>query len=396
MLKGMRTSLAVLLAAATTSYGQSPYGPYSPYAQVPAAPVYVGAPGDPVHASPLMEYVQEPGVAESGGACHTCRPRSWVGGEYLYWTVRGNSVPPLASVGNPADAVPGALGQPGTGLLVNNTINYRWMSGVRAEAGRWFGEAQRFGIEGSGFLFERNPRNLAFTDANGIAAAPNLYAPVNNGAEAATVPLNGLGITQRLRLWGAEANGLVNLLRCERWSVDFLAGGRYVDLEEELALNYNAQAAVALNGNDNFRTRNQFYGGQVGTKVAWNSGKWHVDLVGKVGLGNNHRTTTVGGIQTNAAGAVALPFGVYAQANNIGRITDDTFAVVPEAKVQVGYDLTRNLRATLGYSFLYWNNVARPGNAVDRVIAGPGRPFRQVGETDFWAHGFNGGLEFRW
>jgi hypothetical protein len=63
--------------------------------------------------------------------------------------------------------------------------------------------------------------------------------------------------------------------------------------------------------------------------------------------------------------------------------------------------------AHVGYNFLYWSRVVRPGNQIDRVInvsqlptsQGPGTvtsPFRPVFAfpgTDFWALGVNIGLE---
>jgi Putative beta barrel porin-7 (BBP7) len=50
----------------------------------------------------------------------------------------------------------------------------------------------------------------------------------------------------------------------------------------------------------------------------------------------------------------------------------------------IGYNLTYNLRATVGYTFLYWNTVARPGDQIDTSLnlsqldsgglVGPARP----------------------
>jgi hypothetical protein len=65
----------------------------------------------------------------------------------------------------------------------------------------------------------------------------------------------------------------------------------------------------------------------------------------------------------------------------------------------------------MGYSFLYWSNVWRAGDQIDRVVdvtqipnfappdvqptgfARPGVPFRT---SDFWAQGLNFGVEFTW
>jgi hypothetical protein len=38
---------------------------------------------------------------------------------------------------------------------------------------------------------------------------------------------------------------------------------------------------------------------------------------------------------------------------------------VPEAGIDVGYQLTRHLRAKAGYTFIYWTDVVRPGDQID-------------------------------
>jgi hypothetical protein len=69
--------------------------------------------------------------------------------------------------------------------------------------------------------------------------------------------------------------------------------------------------------------------------------------------------------------------------------------------------LTPRLRATCGYTFLYWSRVVRPGDQIDLEVnqelippgSGDGLPahpqfaFR---DTDLWVHGFNVGLEYQW
>jgi len=69
--------------------------------------------------------------------------------------------------------------------------------------------------------------------------------------------------------------------------------------------------------------------------------------------------------------------------------------------------LTRRLKARVGYSLLWVNRVARAGEQIDPVVnvtqfpilsgngplIGKARPALKLAETDFWAHGLNVGLE---
>jgi hypothetical protein len=62
---------------------------------------------------------------------------------------------------------------------------------------------------------------------------------------------------------------------------------------------------------------------------------------------------------------------------------------------------------TVGYNFLYWSRVARPGEQIDLDVnpdllppeeqfAGATRPRFEFRDTDFWAQGIRVGLEAAW
>jgi hypothetical protein len=107
---------------------------------------------------------------------------------------------------------------------------------------------------------------------------------------------------------------------------------------------------------------------------------------------------------------MTLAGGVLALPTNSGHFNRDRFAVVPEIDINVGYQVSRHLRAFLGYSFLYASNVVRPGDTIDRtvnltqlpsslgpgVLTGAARPMPLLKDTEFWAQGMNFGLEFRY
>src|SRR5207248_2478320 len=109
-----------------------------------------------------------------------------------------------------------------------------------------------------------------------------------------------------------------------------------------------------------------------------------------------------------------------AQGSNIGRYSTNSFAILPEEGIKLGYQVTPHTRLTLGYSFLYLTDVARPGNQIDtgvnraqlpsftvvngQVVAipnsgqgiGPARPGFLFQHSDFWAQGVSFGIEFRY
>ncbi len=67
---------------------------------------------------------------------------------------------------------------------------------------------------------------------------------------------------------------------------------------------------------------------------------------------------------------MTAPSGFVASGSNSGQFTRDRFAVVPELGINVGYQITRHVRASVGYTFLYWSSIVRPGDQVDLGLSG--------------------------
>ena len=127
--------------------------------------------------------------------------------------------------------------------------------------------------------------------------------------------------------------------------------------------------------------------------------------MGKIGLGDNLSDLTVGGstITTLPDGrSGTFVGGLLAQETNIGKYQRNQFAVLPELGVTVGYNLTCQLRATLGYTFIYWNNVLRAGDQIDSSLSqlppepptGTHEPAALMKTTDFSAQGLRAGVDF--
>jgi hypothetical protein len=323
------------------------------------------------------------------------------------------------------------------------------MSGVRATAGLWLGGGHDVAFEGTGFILPRKTKTVSFrSDPNGnpVLAFRYLDPPVGGVAAEdafqASAPtilsagppqigpyLGSLGFVSRSQLWGTEANLVGTLGGSCNSHLQILAGFRYADLDESLDLPFTRQAIlgsgsnVVLQGNafpapssvssvDSFRGRTQFYGGQLGARGDYAFGKLIVGFSGKVALGDSHEAVSVLGNSTlvpNVGPQVVVPGGQFAGPSNIGRSLRDEFAVIPEAEVNISYQLGCHLRGFVGYNFLYWSRVVRPGNQVDLIVdtranpVDPGFTGDRVAfprplfsRTDFWAHGISCGLEFRY
>jgi hypothetical protein len=161
---------------------------------------------------------------------------------------------------------------------------------------------------------------------------------------------------------------------------------------------------------DRFRTFNNFYGGQLGTRVTWMLDRWVIAGTAKVALGTSHETATIHGstaVFTPDGAVTWIPGGILATSANIGNYSRNAFAVVPETGLNIGYRITPRITARMGYSFVYWSNVLRPGNQLSRVVStnlvptdsnygvpGPNEPAYQFHASSYWAQGINFGLDF--
>jgi Putative beta barrel porin-7 (BBP7) len=466
MRKQLSTAMLALAAIPAIALGRDE--PSAPRTLLPLS-VPANQPASPPSPASAEPAPRTGGVLDGKPGCDLCEPCAkpdstcgrpsnfWLRGEYLLWWIKDTQVPALVTTGVPAPgALPGVLGQPGTTVLFGGSdVDNQVRSGGRITGGFWLNNCQTSGLEGSYFFLAS--RSVRFDDDSALIARP--FFDVTSGIQNAQLVaypgiVNGeIHVSSSSRLQGAELN-LLCVPCCTpccdpcadqgcrsgdtakhntcgstcgscSYSLSLLSGFRYLQLDEGLDIIESSQVNPALPAGaplfggstitiaDQFDTHNYFYGGQVGAQaeVCW--GRVFVDVVGKVALGETHEVVDIHGstaITSPNGTTVVTPAGFLASGSNSGHFTRDVFAVLPEVGINAGYQITRCLRASVGYTFLYCSAVARPGDQVDvglsgtqiptdtryNPAAGPARPAVLLRDTDFWAQGINFGLEFRY
>jgi hypothetical protein len=292
--------------------------------------------------------------------------------------------------------------------------------GGRLFLGGWFDCAHTIGMEGSIFVLGQQSAGFGVCDhaQNGsfVINEPVAGAPFSTQVSAPGVETGNVVVSATGRFGGGDVNLLYNLYRGNGWTVNVLGGYRYLQLDETLTIasgsnlfttatysdNMGNVLATAPPGSsvtviDQFGTRNEFNGGQIGAAFAYQWGRWSIGGTAKLAIGATHEVVTINGVTTvfpvNGA-PVPLLGGNYATLQ-IGRYCLDRFALAPEAQLKIGYQFTPWIRGEIGYNFLFLSSVIRPGNQIDNTFDGGTHPLVPMASSSFWAQGLTLSVQFR-
>jgi hypothetical protein len=379
-----------------------------------------------------------PGLVADGGDDPGAAPatdRGYVRLEYLLWWVNPQRVPVMATTSTTGGL--GFLGEPGTAVLLGpDRLGNSFRDGFRVRAGWWFDEDGSCGIDGSFFFLGRDRESVTFDSATVPTITRPFFAPNDGGFEFGErvarpgFSRGALEIATASELYGFDVNLRHALCKTCGFRDEVFVGFRSLALNESLRA---TEYITALPGNtsdpagtqivvqDRFDTRNRFYGGQIGYAAERNWGRVSLDGRASVALGSTRQTVEVSGTQTRLRPGQATPDvftngGLLAAGPNLGRFSDDRFTVVPELSLNLGYWLTPRLKAYVGYNALYWSNVVRPGDQIDRVVdvtfipnppinpntgqppafSGQNRPVVPFRQDHLWVNGVQFGVEWRW
>jgi hypothetical protein len=387
----------------------------------------------PLPVSPGADSVSR--VECPAGPCEdiACGPpgRFWADGEYLLWWMRGERLPPLVSTSPPGTPITqaGVLGTPGAAVLFGGSVvDDEIRSGFRFRLGGWLDSRQTVGAEASFFMLEtKAARFVASSDGSTILSRPFIDATmVTQAAERIVFPGD---VTGRVNA-SDSTTGLIGagfLLRqalccgCD-YRLDALGGYRYLRLNDRLGVVENLFNVNPANPNfipvgatidvtDAFGAKNEYHGFEVGLEGEYWRGPLSLRVRGTIAVGPNQQAVDIGGSTTvtdPGLPPVTNPGGLLALATNSGHFAHTEWSVIPEFNLRLAYQVNRYLRAYAGYTYLYWDNVVRAGDQVDlrvnpnlippviNAASAPALPAFSFRRTNFWATGFDFGLEFRY
>lgn len=369
---------------------------------------------------------------------HDCR-RIFGGADFLLWSRKGNQLPPLVTtspIGTPQDQA-GVLPESATTeiLFGNQVVDDGVSGGVHLNAGYWIVEGQFLGIEadfwGVGDLSTRFRESSTFSDGSltdPILARPffNVVTGLQDSALVAfpdfvfgesLIDIDGdvnVRTNSEVVAAGLQLRKLLWIDFDRNYRVDILGGYRYfraadsVQIDDSFTLMGGPFAQTTFESTDLFKAENVFHGGTVGFSAEVFRGRWSLEIVSKLGVGNNEQRVQISGSNSisSLGTTVTTPGGLLAQPTNIGDHRLNEFSVLPEGLIKLRYDWRANVRATIGYSFFYLDNAVSSGRSIDLglnptqlnggTLAGEARPSFQFEQSSFWVQGLTAGLEVRY
>src|SRR5262245_1660096 len=411
-------------APMTTPPGMSPGTP-PPTPMPPTTPAVV--PGGTVVSGPFGAAPYLEGQIAGYGVMGMPMPTVWFAPEFLYWRAKGVELPQMVTTAPPGS--PGTLGDAATTVGVGGRdILDHWQSGFRRRAGCWFGNTS--GIDLAFFCLGRNTEN--FTTASG--GNPGVFQPFFDAARNAensrivafdpgTGPiLSGrISVLNSTDLCGFEFNYRSGFMSGSSTRLDWLCGYRFVKLRDVTTIETSSLALPAAAGVagtqigtfERFEADNRFNGLQCGVVGEWDLGCVSFGLRATLAAGITREQVKIDGSSAAFApgGARAVAAGaLLTQPSNLGDHDHTQFSILPEVGVTLGYQVSNNLRVFAGYNLLYWTDVVRAGEQIDRNVTSTqipdpitgaraaigGRPVFERQVNDLCVHGWTLGLEWRW
>lgn len=330
------------------------------------------------------------------------------------WDRSASNMPLLATT---------TVGTQTSALFGGGNVNDTPEGGGRLTLNTWLDDCRYYGLTFRGWDAGTGDADFLASDAtnaniarpildftNGLPPTPEEQLIVFPGALSGNIQIAaesevaGGDLILRRLLWTGPRS---------RW--DMLYGYQFAQLNESLDIqtrstdidNTSLLFGTTIEVNDFFRTRNQYHGFSMGIQGARRWGCWYFDGMFKLGLGNMERTITIAGQTrvTDPAGATNVDNeGLLARFSNDGHYISDTFVVVPELGLNVGYALTSHLDLTIGFTAMSLPKVAQAASQLDPQLGtnlsdplvGELRPSFVLTETNYWLSGFSYGLQYRY
>ena len=348
--------------------------------------------------------------------CDMCcgKPLWWAKFDVLLWWREGRDLPPLATTD------PVSEDSSTAGVLPDATILFgggressQMAAGGRFDVGFWMDPHECWGVGNRFFGLGRDSAKFHIDSLdNPVLAVPffDFDADANN---ALLVSFPGLfsgeiDIDATSEVFGNDLYARFLLCRDCDSRLDFLTGYHFSRINDDLRIS-STRTVTEVGGDiplgtvtdvfDKFDVRNEFHGAILGLLHEYDCRCWTWQALARISIGNMRERVIIDG-STRIAVPDQTPTvtagGLFTGEENIGEFRRSEFTAVTELGLTLGYKWGPCTRLTVGYSFIYWNDVLRPGDQIDPRVgedpSGNQHPRFRFNHGDYWVQGVNLGL----
>lgn len=321
----------------------------------------------------------------------------WMSGDFIGGFTRGNNIPTLvtaAATGTPRN-IAGIEGASGTSSLFGGgNYNGDFRPGFRFNGGWWFAGDSYLGLE-AGVMFLGGQSTSPSFNSNQFPILARPYFDATSGLQQAILVAYPGASTGSIDIYAHSGNFVSANIDITERVIDAgwfrsaaMVGYRYYRYEElltvrqtQLVTDPNFIPGTTAVANDSFGARNEFHGLDMGVRNQIIFGRFSIELLGKVAIGDLRRQVSIAGdtvVTVPGAGVTQYPAGVLALSSNSssqpnangnnGAFVSHDWKALPEAGFTLQWEVRPNLNVRLGYSFLLLNGIARASDQIDRTI----------------------------
>jgi hypothetical protein len=343
----------------------------------------------------------------------------WASGDFLLAFMQRTTLPFMATTSpvGTSQINAGVLGGPTTDLLSGAQLGDLRV-GLRMDVG--YKLNSEYGVEMGFTLLEGQELNFATSsDQNPILARPYRNA-LSNREEAILIGFPGqsagllsfrLGSDNFYEMHFDISQKVVNIGNV---SVEALGGYRFYTYREILNANQTISPlgggfipGTTIQSTDEFRSRNEFHGLDLGIRTRLEFESLSIGLLAKFAIGQRRGQIDVTGntITTVPGSPVSvLSGGFFALQPNIGPKADKEWSIFPEFGINASYRVMQNVELRLGYNLFVLDRIIRVADQLNTNInpelfppAQPTatlQPSQQFKRTDPWIQALSLGVTF--
>jgi hypothetical protein len=276
---------------------------------------------------------------------------------------------------------------------------------MKTEVGAWFGSDHAWGASARLYsLFPTSDQFDAVGDGRTVINLPQRITVITIGGVVNQIPIyvsrppelgdtnpitGTVATTAQTTFTGGDLNLRRLIVSDMLFRLELFTGYRQMHLGDELGTSFRTSGTPSgipsFVGDDSVRTRNNFYGTQVGGLGSLALGRLTLQGTSAVALGVNASDFDFSRSRTARIESIV---SFVERRTTGGRI--NYFSVASEVGARIGFRVTEHAKITVGYTGIYWTQVRRAQEQFDLSPTPTGET------TNFYSNMFSLGGEVRY